>query len=289
MPLYVGDYLADTMHLTRDEHGAYLLLLMAYWRRGGPLPDEAASLAAIAHASIEEWMHTLCTRIKPFFHVVEGLWHHKRVDSELAKANRIIEQKTKAANSRWNSKNASAYASAMHMHPSRISPSPSPSHINTGGSNPPPPFTKEDISRVLDGYPSKMGILGAHYIVSQSLLRLREEGNPDPIGYLVAAVKRYAGSDVVKRIKKPWGPKKFFEEGHYDDDPEAWADTKPKEEKGNGSLCPEPPGGWNYSEPTAEERAAIKKEGAMMDELKRKHKEKRDAECAARAVKVESV
>ena len=55
MPLYVADYLADAAHLTTEEHGAYLLLIMTYWQRGKPLPADPARLANIARMSNERW------------------------------------------------------------------------------------------------------------------------------------------------------------------------------------------------------------------------------------------
>lgn len=91
MPLYIADYLADTQHLTRDEHGAYLLLLMAYWRNGGPLQDDDKRLASIVKATAREWASLRAT-LAEFFAVEGGLWIHKRVDEERAKAAKFIDK-----------------------------------------------------------------------------------------------------------------------------------------------------------------------------------------------------
>lgn len=95
MPLYIADYLRKTMHLTRDQHGAYMLLLMACWDRGGRLPNDAGQLAGIAKASPAEW-RKLSPVILPFFEVDGAHLIQERVIEEHEKAARLSEIRRQA-------------------------------------------------------------------------------------------------------------------------------------------------------------------------------------------------
>ena len=88
MPLYVGDYLGDTGHLTTAQHGAYLLLMMHYWRKGD-LPDDDRQLSKITKLPLKTWCEYRPT-LQDFFG--EG-WKHKRIDAELAKMVRVLQQR----------------------------------------------------------------------------------------------------------------------------------------------------------------------------------------------------
>ena len=88
MPLYVGDYLAKTGHLSTLQHGAYLLLIMHYWATGG-LPTDPKQLMAIAKMSPSKWYGNQMA-IAMFF---DNQWRHKRIDFELAKAKEISDKR----------------------------------------------------------------------------------------------------------------------------------------------------------------------------------------------------
>jgi len=101
MPLYVGDYIADTAHLTAAENGAYLLLMMHYWANAG-LPSDERQIARIARMSPAEWKRSRDT-LQAFF--VDG-WKHKRIEFELTKAARQSEQAAEAGRASAAARNA---------------------------------------------------------------------------------------------------------------------------------------------------------------------------------------
>ena len=123
LPLYPGDYLRDTMGLTTEQHGAYMLLIMAYWSSGGPLPDDDQFLASVTRLPIDRWIS--CRPVMQTFFTIEPIaiaiangiangiaksqWRHGRIDAELQRTSKIREIRSeigrKGVEKRWKDSN----------------------------------------------------------------------------------------------------------------------------------------------------------------------------------------
>ena len=105
-PFYVGDYLGDTMHLDRADHGSYILMLCRYYKTGGPLPDDDRALAKTAGVSLSDWPATRSV-LAQFFKISNGLWTHKRAEFEIKRIRTLQLARSKGAAStnakRWKS------------------------------------------------------------------------------------------------------------------------------------------------------------------------------------------
>lgn len=156
MPIYIGDYLGDTMELDAEAHGAYLLLLMTAWRRGGRLPADQAQLTGIARVKPKRWPQ-VWGLIARFFDVDGDALVQRRLTKELEMAVGRIEAASKngknGAQKRWGGDAGAngeriATLSAGDSHPivppiaevvAKNASSPSPSKIPSEGDPPQPP------------------------------------------------------------------------------------------------------------------------------------------------------
>jgi uncharacterized protein YdaU (DUF1376 family) len=101
LPLWTDSYLADTRHLTAQEHGAYLLLLMTAWRtRDCSLPNDDKKLARFASVSPRIWK-----KIKPnvleFFDLKNEVFVQKRLTKERRYVAEKSNKQAQKANARW--------------------------------------------------------------------------------------------------------------------------------------------------------------------------------------------
>lgn len=121
MPLYIADYLADTGHLTTEEHGAYFLLIMHYWRNGG-LPTDDVRLARITRLSNTKWR-----KIRPIIgEFFSPDWKHKRIDAELAECWDLLAKRSLAGKAGASVRHSKRIANAVQTQTPSPSPSPSP-------------------------------------------------------------------------------------------------------------------------------------------------------------------
>lgn len=92
LPLWTDAFLADTGHLSAEETGGYLLLLMAAWRSPEcALPDDDVCLARWARCSLKRW-RAMKPRILAFWSLDDaGAWTQKRLAKERLRCSRRAE------------------------------------------------------------------------------------------------------------------------------------------------------------------------------------------------------
>jgi uncharacterized protein YdaU (DUF1376 family) len=143
MPLFWGDFLANTMHLSAQEAGAYLFLIAHAWEHEGQIPGDRVRLARIAHVRHDRWKEVWKT-LEPFFErnavgpVITGTsdhgYHHERVTDELHRLGKISSNRKAAAEQMLSKRSASAEQITPQITPYPTSTSNRESSLNGKGS-----------------------------------------------------------------------------------------------------------------------------------------------------------
>jgi uncharacterized protein YdaU (DUF1376 family) len=141
---FPGDYLRDTGHLSLAEHGAYNLLLDAYYSKGKPLPPSVDALVRIVGAQGKAEREAVEAVAEEFFKLADdGFRHNTRADRELQlRAEFIADQSRKgrlsAEAKRQQRFNSGSTAAQPKPQPNVNPPSPSPSPYPEPHPQPPP-------------------------------------------------------------------------------------------------------------------------------------------------------
>jgi len=109
-PFYFADYTAKTEHLSLAEHGAYLLLIGSYYKRGCKLPANAKQLQKICSAIDKSEVTAMQSVLDEFFEKCHDGYYHRRIEEEIKKQKEISQKRSEAAKKRHKKPAAKAVA-----------------------------------------------------------------------------------------------------------------------------------------------------------------------------------
>lgn len=141
LPLYTGDYLRDTRHLTPMRHGIYVLLLMHCWDQKGPLPLDEQECAGIANCRSADEIEALRYIVNKFFIRMDDGHYNARMQAEVERSEVISDARSKAGKKGYQAKakqllsksQASATTPTPTPKPSPPPAPPSPPSLDPGG------------------------------------------------------------------------------------------------------------------------------------------------------------
>lgn len=218
MQLYVADYLGDTRHLTTEQHGAYLLLLMTMWRSDGVLSDDPAKLARIAGLTVARW-NKISADVLAFFTPCDGGFTQGRLVAELTIADEKSEKRSQAGKAGARAKalksNKADVANAARL-PKHL-PEPEPEREAIASLTTLAMPTRTEIARGFLAfwaeYPKRVGKDAAAKSFEKAM---RRAGGPDPLETIMAGLRRAVpGWDDPQFIPNPTT---WLNQGRWTDD-----------------------------------------------------------------------
>lgn len=123
LPLYTGDYIRDTRHLSCCEHGVYILLLVHCWDQQGPLPLDEKKIAGICGARSGDEVEAMRRILQEFFVKMEDGFYNRRMQREVERAN-AISLKRKSAGSKGFQAKAKHLPSKSQASATTLTPTP---------------------------------------------------------------------------------------------------------------------------------------------------------------------
>jgi uncharacterized protein YdaU (DUF1376 family) len=118
MPMFWGDFFANTLHLSAQEVGAYVLLIAHAWEHDARVPLDGAQ--RIARVDNRHWQK-VWSRLQVFFEPLVGHGgqatevRHPRVATELANAAEISNKRKEAALQKHGKSYANGGANDPHL------------------------------------------------------------------------------------------------------------------------------------------------------------------------------
>lgn len=224
MQLYVSDFIGDTLSLSTEQIGAYMLLLMAMWNAGGRLPADEAKLARVARMSVKKWK-AVSDDLMAFFEVDGEFVRHNRLTKELLKSESKSHSRAAAGAEGGRAKAlkdqearmANAMRSPQHL-PETITRVPSEDASA--------PETNLQFEEFWEAYPNKIGKPSAEKAFSQAIKRAS-------LDEMMAGVRAYA----AKTDDRQWcSPVKWLSDDRWKDQPAKPPDKLPPKPNGIAHL-----------------------------------------------------
>lgn len=150
LPLYTGDYLRDTRHLTPQKHGIYLLLLMHSWDQKGPVPLDEQEAAGISNCRSSDEIESLRYILNRYFIRMDDGWYNKRMQTEVERSENVSKARSEAGRKGYQAK-----AKQLLSKCKASASTPTPTPIKTKNQTPHTP--QGGFDEFWSAYPKKVG------------------------------------------------------------------------------------------------------------------------------------